>query len=292
MVKVFGRIERGLRVGIGVFDGLHIGHAQIMDRTDVLLTLYPHPDLVLSKNRDLKYLSTLTELRAMTRRLWAVRFTKDLSQLTAHEFLEMLYAQTGPSKIVVGSDFRFGRAQGGNIDLLQTWGKKCRVDVEIVPLQESNGKAIKSSAIRHALREGNLAQVVDWLGHPYPVFGYITPGYQRGSEIGFPTANLQVSRHKLLPPNGVFAAQVRLDGEIRPAVAYLGNRPTFNAGYSIEVHIPGFSGNLYGRRIEMWLTSFIRAEQKFESIDALREQIGRDLAVALEARPISLQMPK
>jgi riboflavin kinase/FMN adenylyltransferase len=266
-----------MSVGLGVFDGFHMGHREIVSKTDAILTLFPHPDRVLGKNAGMGYLSSPTELAALVPHLLIARFSSNVSQMSSDDFLRWVKTVLAPSRLVVGSDFRFGRYQAGSIDTLRDWGEREGISIEVQPLVNRDGVPIKSSQIREQIIAGDIESACQSLGHPYPMFGRVMQGKGMGKTLGFPTANLRVFRNKCVPPFGVYAATVHVDGGVRSAILYIGNRATLGYGFSIEIHIPGYSGELYGTRLHGYIHRRIRGDMKFGSVEALVDQIKQDI---------------
>ncbi|MSR89246.1 MAG: riboflavin biosynthesis protein RibF [Candidatus Margulisbacteria bacterium] len=266
-------------LGLGVFDGLHRGHMAIASQCQAILTLSPHPALVLGKKTSLKILSTLQELRHLFPQVIHLPFTKEVSQLEPTVFLEtVIYNRLAPTKIIVGYDYRFGAGGKGDFAFLENWASRHGIEtVQISPLSY-NGQVVKSSDIRTYLLEGPFDQAIALLGHPYLIMGPVVHGEGRGKKLGFPTANLQLPTHKLVPQLGVYAGTVLIKKESRPAIIYIGKKPTFGEHeVVVEVHIPGFNQPLYGKNLAVFLTKKIRGEMVFTGPEALIKQIQLDL---------------
>ncbi len=283
-------------ITIGNFDGVHLGHRLMLQRLDAharhhrqtvtVLSFEPHPREWFAPEQAPARLSSLRDKLACLQQLGVdhvhiLPFNAQLAAMTAHEFVEnLLLRQFHMQHLVVGDDFCFGARRAGNIDLLQQLGKQNRYSLDIVPGLTKNGTRISSTAIRTALADANLELAKQMLGRPFSISGHVVHGDKRGRELGFPTANLRIL--SVTPPlTGVFYVQIRLSSEqVFPAVANLGVRPTLNDGKKsrLEVHIPDFSGNLYGRIVQVTFLAHIRAERSFTSLDALRHQIAADVA--------------
>ena len=186
-------------------------------------------------------------------------------------------------QICVGAEWNFGRGRSGNVALLQQLGTELGFSVTGVrPVLSSAGEVISSTLVRGAVSEGELARAADLLGRDYTVLGDVVEGRKLGRTIGFPTANLAVHSEQL-PPSGVYAVRARLGGKSRRGVANLGTRPTLEADGArrlLEVHLFDFEGDLYGQTMEVWFDQFLRAEQKFDGVDSLKEQIAKDVCQA------------
>jgi riboflavin kinase / FMN adenylyltransferase len=266
-------------LGIGVFDGLHIGHQKIADKCSHILTFYPHPDLVLSKNKKLKMLTTLREMRFYLPRLLVQHFTKKTALLSPISFLEEVLAKLNPKKIVVGYDFHFGCGKLGNTQTLKEWAAQKNIVVECLDPVSYNKIVIKSSKIRTFI-EGNLFnQAREYLGHPYLMIGSVIKGEGRGKLLGFPTANILVPPKKLVPRNGVYTGWVLYKKKKRPAMIYIGKRSTFaKKGWSLEVHILNFQENIYGKQLKIFVEEKLREDKKFENAQELIKQIKLDIS--------------
>ncbi len=269
-----------MSLGLGVFDGVHLGHQKLLSHCSHALTFYPHPSSILNRYSDLKLLTTLEELHGLIPRLLVLEFTHELSQMSPDVFLEtVILKQFSPQQLVVGYDYCFGRHRSGDAQHLMDWGTRHGIKTLIIPPVTMDGQPVKSSRIRTAIMEGHFDGAVALLGHPYPISGTVIHGHHRGAPLGFPTANLEVSSTKLIPAHGVYGGYVRLDQKQYPAAVYIGARPTFGdtPQLQIEVHLIGFSGDLYGQSFTVELESMIRPEMRFESVDQLKQQIEEDI---------------
>jgi len=281
MIHIAGKKGSPIQaLGIGVFDGLHEGHQQILNASDALMTFFPHPIVVLGKSRDVQYLTTPRELRYFAKRLLVLKFTQEVARLSPKAFLSMIVRTIGPKKIVVGYDFRFGHKKAGDVNALRAWGKENDIAIEIIPpFLDATGSPIKSSAIRKSL-DDNFEKAVTLMRHPYLIIGKVVRGESRGKKLGFPTANLKIPHHKKLPSTGVYKGYVQLrntDPNKKCAI-YIGKKPSFSGQeVGVEVHILNYSGNLYNKIIKVFLEEKIRDDQKFDSTEKLIEQIKQDV---------------
>ncbi len=276
-MRFFGQVRPVESLGMGVFDGVHIGHQQIVAQTDSLLTLFPHPDRVVKPGHYVPYLTSPLELASLCQQLIVGRFSRQTMRLSPESFIQAILAAFTPKRLVVGEDFRFGCGQAGSAEWLLEHSKQLDVSVSVQPLIMLNGIAVKSTDIRAHILSGQFPLAIQKMGHDYPLFGRVVFGEGRARQIGFPTANLRVYRGKCLPPFGVYGGNIILDGVGRPCLVYIGNRPSMGLGRVIEVHIPGYSGDLYGRRIRPWLNRFIRPQMTFNSVDDLVQQLHQDI---------------
>ncbi|MGB5596825.1 MAG: bifunctional riboflavin kinase/FAD synthetase [Crocosphaera sp.] len=288
-------------IALGNFDGIHLGHRQVLkpildlrkDYTPTVVTFTPHPQEFFSgKTRQL--LTPLTEkvkiLESLKiRQLIRLPFDRGLASLTPQEFVaDILVKKLNAKYITVGQDFRFGQGRSGNAQMLQEIAQNFGVFVHITKLKTCSAfndvhpLRISSSKIRQCLANGNVRQAKEMLSYPYTLEGIVVKGQQIGRTIGVPTANLQVPSDKLLPRRGVYCVFVPLGTDnIIKGVINIGSRPTVNGQVpTVEVHLLDWSGNLYGKFLTVYLEKFLRPEQKFPSLDALKCQIRQDCQMA------------
>jgi riboflavin kinase/FMN adenylyltransferase len=281
-------------LALGNFDGLHRGHIKIIERirrgaterggTALVLTFDPHPPRVLRPDKAPALLMTKPQKLAALERagvqgVAVVRFTLELSQWEPETFVRrVLVDWLRVAEVWVGADFLFGRERSGNFSLLRTLGQQAGFRVEKIDPIRYKDFVVSSTRIRRLVSEGRVEEAGALLGRHYAIGGEVVEGARRGRELGFPTANL-ASDNELVPPNGVYATFFTLDGVIRPGVTNIGVRPTFGETpkVSIETHVLGFSGDLYGRQAEVAFVQRLRDERRFPDIDALREQIAADV---------------
>jgi riboflavin kinase/FMN adenylyltransferase len=288
---------------IGAFDGIHRGHhlllGQVVDRARSLglpslcVTFDPHPDLVLYPDRHLTYLTDRAEKERVLRKLgldevMVIEFTRELSMLSPEEFLGLISEQHPLAELWVGSDFALGRGRSGTIAALAELGRIQEFALHVVPPRRADREVISSTFIRSLLSQGNVRHANRLLGRRYRISGVVEAGAQRGRQLGFPTANIRPDPQRALPADGVYAAVVPLDGVEYRAVANLGSRPTFKEGERLlEVHLLDAKLDLYGRTLDVDFVDRLRDTRRFDSIDALREQIARD---ADAARSVDLDL--
>ena len=287
-----------LHLAIGVFDGVHIGHRAVIEHalaaadathgTAVVVTFDPHPAQVLRPDRaPLLLTSTRHKLRLLAQLGVAdtlvISFDTTFAATPPAEFVVALAAASRPLRqICVGQDWAFGKARAGNVTLLTELGAKLGFDVEGVAGVSIQGEPVSSTAIRAAVQTGDLAAAARLLGRPFSIFSTVIDGRQLARTLGFPTANLRPECEQL-PPNGVYAVRATVDGQEYPGVANIGVRPTVTNGAAellLETHLFDFSGDLYGRDMEVYFHEFLRPEQKFPSLPALQAQIAQDAAQA------------
>lgn len=274
---------------IGFFDGVHRGHrflfaqlqeqAKLLSLKPIIYTFYQHPKQLLTGEPPLM-LTNAQERRQLLEQFAEVHFLDfgQVQSLTAEQFMRYLYEEQNVDTLLLGYDHRFGsdglkgfpefERVARNIGLRLLRAYECLVDS--VP--------VSSSRIRKLLREGNLQMANRMLGYDYSLQGQVIHGNGIGAQIGFPTANIQLSDHKQLPMQGVYAAQICVDGIAYAAVVNIGTNPTVgNKHITIEAHIIGYQGDLYGKTLSLTFRYFIRAEQKFASLDDLQQQIISDI---------------
>jgi len=281
-------------LAIGNFDGLHRGHLKIVERirrgaterggTSVVMTFEPHPPRVLRPDKAPPLLMTSEQkrnalARAGVQGLAVVRFTEELSQWEPETFVRrVLVDWLRVAEVWVGADFLFGRNRSGNFTLLKTLGLQSGFRAEKIDPIRYKDFVVSSTRIRRLVSEGRVEEAGALLGRHFAIDGRVVEGARRGREIGFPTANL-ATENELLPPNGVYATFSGVDGIVRPSVTNVGVRPTFDGPptTTVETHVLGFSGDLYGQRLELAFVQRLRDERRFPDIDALREQIAADV---------------
>jgi riboflavin kinase / FMN adenylyltransferase len=284
-------------VALGNFDGFHLGHQAVVGRAIqrgfherrpvIVATFDPHPVRFFKPDLPPFRLTTLDQREALFAHAGAdamlvFEFNEALRSTSAEDFVtELLAKRIGAAGVVTGDDFTFGKARGGNAELLRTLGEQHGVVAETVAPVLLDGERISSGRIREALEAGDTATATHLLSRDFAVEGVVQRGDARGRELGYPTANLTLGDYQR-PKYGIYAVRVTLDdGSEHPGVASLGVRPTFDPPQELlEAHLLDFDGDLYGRRIEVALHAFIRDEQKFDSLDALAAEMRDDEAQA------------
>ena len=288
-------------VTIGTFDGVHIGHQKIIEKLihnaadadceSLILTFFPHPRMVLQEQSEIQLLNTIDERAELLEKtgidnLIIHPFDKTFSRLSAEEFVKDILVDTlNVRKIVIGHDHRFGRNRTADIDDLILFGEKYDFEVEQISAQEIQDASVSSTKIRIALEEGNVDLANQYLGYPYFLTGIVQEGKQLGRTINFPTANLKITEnYKLIPKSGVYIAKSIINDQIVFGIMNIGTNPTVNDEMkrNIEVHYLNFDDNLYHQKIEVALLHYIRPEQKFESLQLLKEQIAKDATTAID----------
>ncbi|MEJ2585508.1 MAG: bifunctional riboflavin kinase/FAD synthetase [Robiginitalea sp.] len=281
-------------VTIGTFDGVHIGHRKILERLiesgrknhlqSTLLTFFPHPRMVLQKDNQIKLLNTIDEKSAILSGLGLDcliihPFTLEFSRKSATEFVrEILVEKLRVKKIIIGYDHRFGRNRNANIQDLQSFGSILDFSVEEIPAQEIDEVSVSSTKIRKALQAGDLKTANAFLGYEYMLTGIVEGGKKLGRDLGFPTANLRIkAEYKLIPASGVYLVRSNIEGRQVYGMMNIGTNPTVDGSRQhIEVHFFDYQGDLYGGQLQVALLERIRDERKFDSLETLKQQLGRD----------------
>ena len=296
------RLRGPLFLAIGVFDGVHRGHQAVISTsadhaagsngTPVVVTFDPHPEKVLRPQAAPHLLSATEHKIALIRalgveHLLVITFDKQFAATEPEDFVQKLVIHSKPlQEICVGHEWSFGKNRRGNLDLLKKLGAKFNFDVVGIPPVKINGAVVSSTAIRQAIEKGDLAKAAEMLGREYTILGAVTRGDNLGKKIGFPTANLSAHSEQF-PPNGVYVAEARIDGELYRGVINLGIRPTVSSGKServLEIHLFDFNRDIYGHDVEVRFLKFLRSEKKFQDLDTLVQQIRQDVEQARQLR--------
>ncbi len=284
-------------IAIGIFDGVHRGHADILRRVvreakklkaiPAVLTFDPHPRKVLSGDHKNPAILMSLEHRLRTiaalgiKEVFVVRFDRKFSLIPHQKFLkDTLVKKLGAKMLAVGHDFRFGRGGLGNTGILGAYAREQGYKLFVCPAVKKGGRIISSTVIRQDIEKGKLKAAADLLGRPVSIYGTVVHGSGRGHKIGFPTANLD-PHHETLPPDGVYAVRGDLDGKKLKGVLHIGKRPTFGLKEkSVEVHLFGRAGDLYGREIELFFVKKLRPIRRFKNASALAVAIHKDIRQA------------
>ena len=294
-LDAIGEIQNPV-VTIGTFDGVHLGHQKILQTLkdeaesaqgeSVLLTFYPHPRMVLfPESHGLKLLQTQAEKiekleKNGLQNLVVFPFSFEFSRLTALEFVrDILVNKLHVRKIVIGYDHQFGKNREGSIAYLKDIADTYEFEVIEIPAQDIDEVNVSSTKIREALLQGDVQRAKIFLGEPYQLSGTVIRGRALGRTIGFPTANIEVNTDiKLIPGIGVYAVEVLVDGQVYRGMLNIGLRPTVVSTdvVNLEVHILDFHQEIYDKKITVRFIDRVRDEQKFESVDALKEQLKND----------------
>ena len=281
-------------ITIGTFDGVHLGHrhlvrslteaAQRQGLTPIVLTFKNSPRSVLNPAAQLSYITDLeTRLSLLHQpgidRVVPVEFTRELSQLSAAEFVDALSKELGMKGLVVGPDFALGHRRQGDVATLREMGKTAGFWVETVNNFSLDDAPVKSSAIRELLGQGQVERVKRMLDRPFSLAGEVETGDRRGRELGFPTANLAPKPSMAVPGDGIYATWAIVDGVRYQGATSIGVRPTFGGGGDrrVETFLLDFSGDLYGKRMTLEFEQRLRGELAFSSVDALVQQMNQDV---------------
>jgi riboflavin kinase / FMN adenylyltransferase len=279
---------------IGNFDGVHLGHRLVLQqvvaaarragRASLAITFWPNPRAVLRPEHWQGYLTTEAERTALLAALGidaqlCLPFTEAFSKRSPEEFVDQLATAIPLAELWVGEDFRFGHRRSGDVALLRTLAEPHGMTIRLIARQGAATGAISSSAIRNQVRAGQVEEAAGLLGRPYRLGGSVVTGDRRGRQLGFPTANLAPDEGKIIPGRGIYAAVAHFDGVVRPAAVSVGVRPQFDGlGELVEAFLLDFSGDLYGRRLDLDFLAKLRDEARFESVEALVAQMERDVA--------------
>jgi len=281
-------------LALGNFDGLHRGHVKIVERiqrgalerggTSVVLTFDPHPPRVLRPDKAPALLMTKAQklaalARAGVQGAAVVRFTPEMSQWEPEAFVRRVLVEwLRVAEVWVGADFLFGRNRSGNFTLLKSLGAQHGFRAEKIDPIRYKDFVVSSTRIRRLVGEGRVDEAGALLGHHYALDGVVVEGAKRGRDLGFPTANLATD-NELIPPHGVYATAVTVDGAVYPSVTNIGQRPTFGdqLATTIEAHLIGRSMDLYGRAVRLAFVQRLRDERKFPDLEALQDQIAADV---------------
>ncbi len=285
-------------LAIGVFDGVHLGHQAVISTaarhaaeaggTAVVVTFDPHPAKILRPEKSPRLLTATPHKISLIRglgvsHLLVLRFDRELASTLPENFVRQLVESARPLReICVGQEWSFGKNRAGNLALLKKLGAELGFNVVGVEPVTSQEKIISSTAIRQAVETGDFAAARRMLGRDYTILGTVEEGKHLGRSLGFPTANLSAHSEQF-PPNGVYAAEGLLNGKTVRGVVNLGVRPTVDDGSLqrvLEFHLFDFDRDLYGENVELRFLQYLRSEQKFENLAALRKQIARDVEAA------------
>ena len=282
-------------VTVGVFDGVHQGHRHLIDRLvqaagsqyiPTVVTFSNHPITVLRPDTVVKAITTPDEKASLLSDagvglVVALEFTEELAQVDASEFSSLLVESLNMKGIVLGPDTALGRNREGDLEFLTRQGEELGFWVEAVTPFAIEGQPIKSRNIREAVSQGDIPNCNRFLGRTFSMHGTIVAGDQRGRELGFPTANMELAAGRLLPGDGIYATWAVIDGKRLPSATSIGIRPTFGLSERlVEVHLIDFSGDLYGKGVDVEFVDKIRDQQKFLAVDELIVQMDKDVADA------------
>lgn len=294
--------EENLIATIGNFDGLHLGHQHIIKNMQkdaqknnwkkIVIFTEPHAKEFFAEAlgteekkppRIFPWSEKVRKLKALdVEYSFFLNFNNQLRNMTPEDFIKNVLSRLSIKKIVIGDDFRFGINREGDFSFLQSWGEENGILVEKTETFSLKGERVSSSRIRDCLIEGRFNDAKELLGRPYTFTGKVVYGQQLGTQLGVPTANLWLPKNKL-PIAGVYVVRVEAEGKKFGGIANMGVRPTVDGQSPVlEVHILGFSGNLYGKKINVEFMKKVRDEKKFNGLDELKEQIFKDISTAKE----------
>lgn len=280
-------------VTVGTFDGIHVGHQEILRRVQcageaqahepILITFHPHPRLVVTPDSAPSLLTTIEEKERFLADYFqgtvlVLEFNRALMELSARQFVEdVLLGRLGMSKLIVGYDHAFGKDRSGSIIELNRMGDELGYNVEVVGPVLVDGERVSSTIIRHKLETGDFSGAVTDLGHPYGICGPIEKGIGLGHKLGYPTANVAYNPRKLLPPEGVYACRAEVLGQRHDGMMFIG-RNHFNPEkrITVEANLFDFDDDIYGQDMIVCPTRFLRPNQRFDSTDDLVAQIKTD----------------
>ncbi|MBI3754172.1 MAG: bifunctional riboflavin kinase/FAD synthetase [Deltaproteobacteria bacterium] len=280
-------------VTIGNFDGIHRGHRKVLDAVRkraqqlnvpaVVYTFEPHPLKVVAPHKSPPLLTTLEEKIGLIKAsgidyLILARFTKEFASQHPKKFVEdVLVKQLKAKEVWVGHDYAFGKGRAGTIEHLKELGNKFGFKVSVIPACKKRGLIVSSSKIREYVKDGKIKQAASLLARPYAVSGKVVKGRNVGKHLGFPTANISV-HNELIPKDGIYAVRVFLGKKIYRGAANIGFAPTFHTSKrAVEVHIIGFNGNIYGKKMKMEFIERLRGEKTFKNAKDLAIQIKKDV---------------
>ncbi len=286
----------GITMALGTFDGIHLGHQQIISQavdlarqingTSVVFTFSNHPLSIVAPERQPLQLVTQEDKAELIAELGVdilltIPFTPEFLQLSATDFIRLLLENLSPKHIVVGPNYYFGYNRSGTPEMLQQAGKKNGFDVNIHPIVYLKNTIVSSTLIRKMISAGKVEQASFLLGRQFKIKGLVIHGEKRGRTLGYPTINLEISNELVLPANGVYAVTIDIGRIQYNGIANIGTNPTFNGiQRHLEAHILDFAGDLYGTTVTVTFLQHIREQQKFSSADELKMQIGQDIKAA------------
>jgi len=285
--------KKDMLLTIGVFDGVHLGHKYLISQLKELarqqnllsgvVTFRQHPREVLLPQTKLPFLTNLSQRVSLLKgeeveAIVSLSFNRELAQLSARQFVSLLKKYLRMQGLVIGPDFALGKNREGDTNNLHALGQEMNFSVTVVPPIMMNGEVVSSTTIRNALAEGDMKRVHDLAGRPFSLYGCVIAGITRGTELGFPTANLEIDPEQALPPDGVYTALAYIDNKTYQSMTNIGQRPTFSNGLrTVEAHVLDYHGNLYARELRIDLIERLRDEKQFNTAEELKKQITEDI---------------
>jgi len=291
--------KKPFAIAIGIFDGVHRAHQKILKKLvresrrkslrSLVITFWPHPeDVVKGQGKKVPHITSLRHRLRLIGGMGVdfalvIRFTRKLAGMEAAGFARAITEGIPVNEIITGSNFYFGRNKRGTPEFLKKFSRG-RFRVTAIKVARSGGKPISSTRIRNLILDGRLKEAQHLLSRPVTVLGTVVKGKGRGRFLGFPTANID-PHHEAIPPSGVYAVRVKLEGKEYKGILNIGTRPTFESGKEraepvMEVNLFGFTGNMYGRDLEIMFAKRIRSERRYRNPEALRNRIMQDAFLA------------
>ena len=285
---------------IGTFDGIHIGHQKILKHVvklaskqgydPVVLTLFPHPRMILQKDDSIKLLNTIDERVELLKsygikKVIVKEFTKEFANLSAKDYVkQILVDELNTKQVVIGYDHHFGKNRSANIKDLKSFGKLYNFKVEEILAQDIEEVTVSSTNIRNALDEGKVDLANSYLGYNFYITGTVIKGKGLGRTIDYPTANIHIKEsYKLIPSDGVYVVKSKIENNSIFGMMNIGTNPTVNGRTrSIEVHFFDFNADIYNTELKIEFLKRLRSEQKFENLEALKSQLKKDKEAALD----------
>ncbi len=287
------RPEKDTLLTIGVFDGVHLGHKYLLSQLTEqarernllsgVVTFNQHPQEALSPQTKLPFLTNLAQRIKLMKNegvgaIITLSFTAELAQLSARQFANLLKKYLRMRGLVLGADFALGKDREGDSDTLRRLGEDMDFTVTVILPIMVNGEVVSSTAIRNALANGDMKKVLQLIGRPFSLNGRVIKGTGRGTELGFPTANLDIDQRQALPADGVYATWSHIDNQIYQSMTNIGKQLTFGGGQrTIEVYILDYHDNLYGHELTIDLMERLRGEKQFGTAEELKKQISEDI---------------
>ena len=287
-------LDRDSTITIGVFDGVHRGHRHLIARLvreargvgslAGVVTFKNHPITVLRPGVEVRFLTDLDERVRLLNELGVdfvvpIRFDRELANLSSRDFLTQLYESLRMRRLIVGPDFAMGRDRDGTLDTLPAIGESIGFSFESVDLMTDSAGVVKSTTIRNRIAEGDVSRAAKLLGRNFAITGIVGHGEERGRELGFPTANLELGSDLMFPGDGIYATRAHLESGSYMAATSIGVRPTFDdvENRTIEAYLLDFSGDIYGQTLRLEFVQHLRGEEKFDTLQALLDQMDEDV---------------
>ncbi len=293
VIDIFNtKLERPLALTIGFFDGVHLGHRYLVSElsenakkrgfASAVLTFRTHPRQVLHSDYIPSLLTTADEKIALLKETGVdyvvmTEFTREISMLTAQDFMRLLHDKLNVCCLMIGYDHRFGHNRSEKFEDYVRFGKEIGIEVIQSSPLVIDGINVSSSVVRNVISEGDVAKAAKLLGREYTLTGTVVKGFQVGRTIGYPTANIAYDNSRILPKDGAYAVRVGVDSHVYDAMLYIGSRPTVNTGkISVEAYLFDFSDDIYEKNVKVSFVGRIRESIKFDSIEELKKQLEKD----------------